>query len=583
METYGLEQLGIISPSAVYRNLSPAILVEKALARGEGKLNSTGALCVNTGKYTGRSPNDKFIVDSAGVHDEIAWGKVNVPTTQEVFDALYEKMVAYLQNREIFIFDGFAGADPKYTKAFRVINELASQNLFIHQLLLRPTEEALANYKPDFTIICAPGFKCIPERDHVNSEAAIMIDYEKKMVLIAGSQYAGEIKKSVFSVMNYLMPKEGVFPMHCSANIGEAGDSAIFFGLSGTGKTTLSADPNRKLIGDDEHGWADDSVFNFEGGCYAKCIDLTEEREPEIFRAIKFGALVENVIMDEETRVPDYSDGSLTENTRVGYPVDYIPNAAIPGIGGTPKTVIFLTADAYGVMPPISKLNEKQAMYYFVSGFTSKLAGTERGITSPVPTFSTCFGAPFMPLDPSVYAGMLAEEGGQVRRQRLSGQHRLVRQQRQAHESEVHPRYGHRRPQRRAGKSGVRHRPLLRRSSAYLLPRCARRADDPRQAVGGRHRRLRGQGQGAGQVLCGELQEVHPYACRCGGSRPQGRVKLAELYGAPHLRRPISMRRWTHEAISDVRIPAGGPPAGTGGRDLGFLYLFEPGTGIRHR
>ena len=235
METYGLEQLGIISPSAVYRNLSPAILVEKALARGEGKLNSTGALCVNTGKYTGRSPNDKFIVDSAGVHDEIAWGKVNVPTTQEVFDALYEKMVAYLQNREIFIFDGFAGADPKYTKAFRVINELASQNLFIHQLLLRPTEEALANYKPDFTIICAPGFKCIPERDHVNSEAAIMIDYEKKMVLIAGSQYAGEIKKSVFSVMNYLMPKEGVFPMHCSANIGEAGDSAIFFGLSGTG------------------------------------------------------------------------------------------------------------------------------------------------------------------------------------------------------------------------------------------------------------------------------------------------------------------------------------------------------------
>ena len=382
METYGLEQLGIISPSAVYRNLSPAILVEKALARGEGKLNSTGALCVNTGKYTGRSPNDKFIVDSAGVHDEIAWGKVNVPTTQEVFDALYEKMVAYLQNREIFIFDGFAGADPKYTKAFRVINELASQNLFIHQLLLRPTEEALANYKPDFTIICAPGFKCIPERDHVNSEAAIMIDYEKKMVLIAGSQYAGEIKKSVFSVMNYLMPKEGVFPMHCSANIGEAGDSAIFFGLSGTGKTTLSADPNRKLIGDDEHGWADDSVFNFEGGCYAKCIDLTEEREPEIFRAIKFGALVETVIMDEETRVPDYSDGSLTENTRVGY----------------------------GVMPPISKLNEKQAMYYFVSGFTSKLAGTERGITSPVPTFSTCFGAPFMPLDPSVYAWMLAEK-----------------------------------------------------------------------------------------------------------------------------------------------------------------------------
>lgn len=410
METYGLEQLGILNPKAVYRNLEPAQLVEHALRRGEGQLSNTGALCVRTGKYTGRSPNDKFIVDSEGVHDDIAWGKINVPTTQAVFDALYEKMVAYLQNREIFVFDGFAGADSRHTKAFRIVNELASQNLFIHQLLLRPTAEQLADYKADFTIICVPGFKCDPQRDHTHSEAAIMIDYEKKLVLIAGSQYAGEIKKSVFSVMNYLMPKEGVFPMHCSANIGKDGDSAIFFGLSGTGKTTLSADPNRKLIGDDEHGWADESVFNFEGGCYAKCIDLTEESEPEIYCAIRFGALVENVIVDPETRRPDYADSSLTENTRVGYPVDYIPNAAIPGVCATPKTVIFLTADAYGVLPPISRLDEKQAMYYFVSGFTSKLAGTERGITSPVPTFSTCFGAPFMPLDPSVYAKMLAEK-----------------------------------------------------------------------------------------------------------------------------------------------------------------------------
>ena len=410
METYGLEQLGILNPKAVYRNLEPAQLVEHALRRGEGQLSNTGALCVRTGKYTGRSPNDKFIVDSEGVHDDIAWGKINVPTTQAVFDALYEKMVAYLQNREIFVFDGFAGADSRHTKAFRIVNELAWQYLFIHQLLLRPTAEQLADYKADFTIICVPGFKCDPQRDHTHSEAAIMIDYEKKLVLIAGSQYAGEIKKSVFSVMNYLMPKEGVFPMHCSANIGKDGDSAIFFGLSGTGKTTLSADPNRKLIGDDEHGWADESVFNFEGGCYAKCIDLTEESEPEIYRAIRFGALVENVIVDPETRRPDYADSSLTENTRVGYPVDYIPNAAIPGVCATPKTVIFLTADAYGVLPPISRLDEKQAMYYFVSGFTSKLAGTERGITSPVPTFSTCFGAPFMPLDPSVYAKMLAEK-----------------------------------------------------------------------------------------------------------------------------------------------------------------------------
>ena len=410
METYGLEQLGIVNAAAVYRNLTPAQLTEHALRRGEGTLSATGALVVKTGKYTGRSANDKFIVDTPAVHDDIAWGKVNRPMEKEKFDAIFAKVTAYLQNKEVYVFDGFAGADPKYTKSFRIVNELASQNLFIHQLLLRPTAEQLADYKADFTIICVPGFKCDPQRDHTHSEAAIMIDYEKKLVLIAGSQYAGEIKKSVFSVMNYLMPKEGVFPMHCSANIGKDGDSAIFFGLSGTGKTTLSADPNRKLIGDDEHGWADESVFNFEGGCYAKCIDLTEESEPEIYRAIRFGALVENVIVDPETRRPDYADSSLTENTRVGYPVDYIPNAAIPGVCATPKTVIFLTADAYGVLPPISRLDEKQAMYYFVSGFTSKLAGTERGITSPVPTFSTCFGAPFMPLDPSVYAKMLAEK-----------------------------------------------------------------------------------------------------------------------------------------------------------------------------
>ena len=410
METYGLEKLGIINAGAVYRNLTPAQLVEHALRRGEGTLSNTGALVVKTGKYTGRSANDKFIVDTPAVHDDIAWGKVNRPMDKARFDAIYAKVTAYLQNKDVFIFDGFAGADPKYTKGFRIVNELASQNLFIHQLLRRPTADQLESFHEDYTIIAAPGFKCIPEVDGTRSEAAVLVDYEAHLVVICGTQYAGEIKKSVFSVMNYVLPKQGVFPMHCSANIGKDGDSAVFFGLSGTGKTTLSADPDRKLIGDDEHGWADDSVFNFEGGCYAKCIDLTEEREPEIYRAIKFGSLVENVIIDEETRQADYADGSLTENTRVGYPVDYIPNAAIPGIGGTPKTVIFLTADAYGVMPPISKLNAKQAQYYFVSGFTSKLAGTERGITSPVPTFSTCFGAPFMPLDPSVYAEMLEKK-----------------------------------------------------------------------------------------------------------------------------------------------------------------------------
>ena len=406
-----LSYLGITATKEIYRNLPVAILTEKALARGEGTLSNTGAPVVKTGKYTGRSANDKFIVDTPAVHDEIAWGKVNRPIDKATYDAIYSKVVAYLQNREIFVFDGFAGADKKYMQRFRIINELASQNLFIHQLLRRPTEEDLVDFKPDYTIIAAPGFKCIPEIDRTRSEAAILVNYEEKMVVICGTQYAGEIKKSVFSVMNYILPKMGVFPMHCSANIGHDGDSAVFFGLSGTGKTTLSADPNRKLIGDDEHGWADDSVFNFEGGCYAKCINLSKEKEPDIYNAIKFGALVENVVMDPDTREFDFDDASLAENSRVGYPVEYINNAELSGKSqSVPKTVIFLTADAYGVLPPISKLDKNQAMYYFVSGFTSKLAGTEIGITSPVPTFSTCFGEPFLPLDPSVYANMLAEK-----------------------------------------------------------------------------------------------------------------------------------------------------------------------------
>lgn len=412
MNTYGLENLGIMNPKSVYRNLSPAQLVEKALFNGEGKLSSTGALVVTTGKYTGRSPEDKFVVDSEGIHNDIAWGKVNRPISREKFNFIKEKLTAYLQNREIYIFDGMAGADPSCTKKFRVVNEMASQNLFIHQLLIRPTEEELENYgDPDFTILAAPGFKCSPEADGVHSEAAIMIDYEAKLIVIAGSQYSGEMKKSVFSVMNYLMPKEkNVLPMHCSANMDPVtGETAIFFGLSGTGKTTLSADPGRKLIGDDEHGWSDEGIFNFEGGCYAKCINLDPEGEPEIYGAIKFGSLVENVVIDSESREPDFDDGSLTDNSRVGYPVDYISNAAIPGTGGVPKVVIFLTADAFGVLPPISRLDQNAAMYHFVTGFTSKLAGTERGVQEPQPTFSTCFGEPFMPMDPSIYAKMLGE------------------------------------------------------------------------------------------------------------------------------------------------------------------------------
>ena len=338
--------------------------------------------------------------------------RVNRPISREKFDSIKNKALAYLERKEIFVFDGMAGADPKYTRKFRVINELASQNLFIHQLLIRPTEEELENYgEPDYTILCAPGFKCDPEVDGVNSEAAIMIDYEAHYIVMVGSGYAGEIKKSVFSTMNFVLPKENdVLPMHCSANMDpETGESAVFFGLSGTGKTTLSADPLRKLIGDDEHGWSADGIFNFEGGCYAKCINLDPEAEPEIHGAVRFGALVENVVMDPDTRELDFFDSSLTENTRVGYPVDYISNAAVPGVGGIPKVVIFLTADAFGVLPPISRLSREAAMYHFVTGFTSKLAGTERGVKEPQPTFSTLFGEPFMPMDPSVYAHMLGD------------------------------------------------------------------------------------------------------------------------------------------------------------------------------
>jgi phosphoenolpyruvate carboxykinase (ATP) len=413
METYGIEKHGIIGAKAVYRNLTVARTTEAALRRGEGLLSDTGALVVTTGKYTGRSPDDKFIVDTPTIHDAIAWGKANKPISREKFNAIKGKAAAYLQNREVFIFDGIAGADPECKQKFRVINELASQDLFIHQLLIRPSKEELETFgEPDFTILCAPGFKCDPTADSVHSEAAIMIDYEARMVVIAGSQYAGEIKKSIFSVLNYVMPVEkSVLPMHCSANMDPVtGETAVFFGLSGTGKTTLSADPLRKLIGDDEHGWSEHGIFNFEGGCYAKCINLDPEAEPEIFGAIRFGSLVENVVMNPETRTLDFKDESITENTRVGYPIDFIGNAQVPGVGGIPKVVIFLTADAFGVLPPISRLDKNAAMYHFVTGFTSKLAGTERGIVEPQPTFSTLFGEPFMPLDPSKYAQMLGEK-----------------------------------------------------------------------------------------------------------------------------------------------------------------------------
>lgn len=404
-----LASLGIINSGNVYHNLPVSVLAEHTLARDEAKLSETGALVVYTGKYTGRSPNDKFIVDVPEVHDQIDW-TTNKPIEKPKFDAIRKRIFAYLQQHDLYVFDGFGGADPKYRESIRVINEQPAQNFFIHQLLVRPSEDELKNFDPTFRIVAAPGFKCDPELDGTNSEAAILVDFAGREVLICGTEYSGEIKKSVFTAMNYILPTKDVFPMHCSSNMGEDGSTAIFFGLSGTGKTTLSADPNRRLIGDDEHGWSNDGVFNIEGGCYAKCINLSQENEPEIWNAIKFGALVENVVMDENTREFDFDDGSITENTRVGYPVNYIPGAVIPGIGGQPTTVIFLTADAFGVLPPISKLTPEQAKYHFVSGYTSKLAGTERGITEPQTTFSTCFGAPFMPRPAHVYADMLGKK-----------------------------------------------------------------------------------------------------------------------------------------------------------------------------
>lgn len=389
----------------VYRNLTVPELVEAALARHEGVLSSTGALRVATGKYTGRSPNDKFVVDSSGVHTDIAWTN-NRPMAVETFDRLYSRMLGYAQNREVFVFDGQAGTGPNQLNV-RFVNEFAWQSLFVHQLFIRP--ENPNGLQPGFQVICMPGFKAAPEIDGTNSEAFIVLNFERRMVLIGGTHYAGEMKKSIFSVMNYLLPHKDVLSMHCSANVGEKGDTALFFGLSGTGKTTLSADPKRRLIGDDEHGWDDTGIFNIEGGCYAKCIKLSREIEPQIWEAIKFGAVLENVALDPATRVADYDNNEITENTRVAYPVDYISGAVVPGVGGHPKTVVFLTADAFGVLPPVAKLSGEQAMYHFLSGYTSKLAGTERGITEPQATFSTCFGAPFLPLSPLVYAELLGE------------------------------------------------------------------------------------------------------------------------------------------------------------------------------
>ncbi|CAM3249038.1 phosphoenolpyruvate carboxykinase (ATP) [Filibacter tadaridae] len=404
----GDELKNLLSGENVNNQLSVPQLVEKATSRGEAKLSADGAVVAQTGKYTGRSPKDKYIVEEASSKDKIDWGSVNRPISSEIFDSLYTKMLKHLKIKdELFVFKGFAGADPASRLSIQVVNEYAWHNLFVHQLFIRPTMDELKAFNANFTILSAPSFKADPAVDGTSSETFIIVSMEKRIILIGGTEYAGEMKKSIFSIMNYLLPENGILPMHCSANVGEEGDVALFFGLSGTGKTTLSADAHRKLIGDDEHGWSDNGVFNIEGGCYAKCVNLSQEKEPEIFGAISFGSVLENVVIDPDTRIPDYDDVSLTENTRAAYPIHNIENIVTPSVAGHPKTVIFLTADAFGVLPPISRLTKEQAMYHFLSGFTSKLAGTERGITSPEATFSTCFGSPFLPLPATVYAEML--------------------------------------------------------------------------------------------------------------------------------------------------------------------------------
>jgi len=412
---YGLDYDGI-KPGRAYWNLTRAQLYEEAVRRHEGTLAKDGPFVVETGKHTGRSVKDKFIVRNAATEDTVWWGAINQPMEQSVFDGLHRKMLAHLGGNDVFVQDLWIGADGDYRLPVRIITEMAWHSLFAQTLLIEPADDELGGFKPEFTVIDAPSFLADPEKDGTNSETVIAIDFAEKVVLIGGTRYAGEIKKSVFSLLNFLLPPKGVMPMHCSANIGKNGDSAIFFGLSGTGKTTLSADPERDLIGDDEHGWSDNGVFNFEGGCYAKMIHLDPKAEPEIYAATRrFGTVLENVVVDEVTRELDLDDNSLTENTRGAYPVDFIGNHCSANMGPPPSTIIMLTADAFGVMPPIARMTPEQAMYHFLSGYTAKVAGTEIGVTEPQATFSTCFGAPFMPRHPSEYGNLLRRriaEGG---------------------------------------------------------------------------------------------------------------------------------------------------------------------------
>ncbi|MGE4069032.1 MAG: phosphoenolpyruvate carboxykinase [Vicinamibacterales bacterium] len=408
--TRGLEASGVRTTGPVHWNLPTAALYEHAIRRDEGVIAAGGPLVCRTGAHTGRSPNDKFFVKEPVSDPHLWWGKVNRPLAAEHYDALKRDMLAHLAGAELFVQDLYAGAAPGYRLPVRFIHELAWQNLFVRNLFIVPPASDLAAFDPQFTVITAPGFKADPARHGTRSDVVIAVNLATREVLIGGTSYAGENKKSIFTVLNYLLPLQGVLAMHCSANIGKGGDTALFFGLSGTGKTTLSSDPHRQLIGDDEHGWSDEGVFNFEGGCYAKMINLSAEAEPQIHATTeRFGTVLENVVVDPVSRALDLNDGSLTENTRGAYPIEFIDNAVLSGVGGHPKNIVMLTADAYGVLPPIARLSPEGAMYHYLSGYTAKVAGTEKGVTEPTATFSTCFGAPFLPLNPNVYARGLGE------------------------------------------------------------------------------------------------------------------------------------------------------------------------------
>lgn len=403
--------IGLRFTENIHYQLPPTILTEQTIALGQGVLNDTGALVIETGEFTGRSPDDRFIVLDDVTRDAVNWNHFNIAIEPHYFDQLHKKVLAYLEEKDIWVRDAYACANPEYRLNIRVMNEHPWANLFAYNMFLRPEESELDNFQPDWHIIHAPGFYADPKADGTRQRNFALISFTQKTILIGGTGYTGEMKKGIFSVLNFLLPHtRNVLSMHCSANVGKAGDTAVFFGLSGTGKTTLSADPERSLIGDDEHGWTNHSIFNFEGGCYAKTIDLTEEKEPEIFQAIRPGALVENVTFLEGTNRIDYTSKTITPNTRVSYPLDYISNTLSPSIGGIPKNIFFLTCDSYGILPPISRLTPGQAMYQFISGYTAKIAGTESGVNEPKATFSACFGAPFLPLHPGKYAAMLGEK-----------------------------------------------------------------------------------------------------------------------------------------------------------------------------